>query len=98
MLRTILAVALLVGCGGDEDPHEKIDCSWSNVTTTCEAACAEMPSAGVDANSDGRDDTCMLAAGGFCTANEVSSFGGDRYCCIVDNTGAPFFMKAHACE
>lgn len=85
-MRALLLLAL-AACSEGPDPHEVVGCSayWVGNATRCELACAPQPTAGVDADGDTFDDTCMFTfenrTGRRCKASDVGEFDGVRGCC-----------------
>jgi hypothetical protein len=97
--RAIFLLAFL-GCGGDgdPDPHEVVECDWTSLAP-CELGCELQPTGGVDANSDGNDDTCRFgSAAAMCPVASTTTWNGMRGCCGLSSVDGQTVMAFHVCE
>ncbi len=96
MLRGILLLTAIVGCSGDDGPHDVQDsCDWAAPMIRCELACV--------AETTGQpNDTCSISdgpsKGAICTGAQITTYDGQRGCCITDGSGEAPVIRFVECE
>lgn len=107
-MRYLLMLALLAGCGGDDDPHEPLDCMpnpWIGSGDdparfpSCERACFDGPAS--DAELAARPDEVAACAQIGCTSNQLALFDGRLGCCdadFIEDDPERLRVEWHECE